>query len=565
MISPHTAATPLGHAGADEQRAPRAAPVLGTRPWLRATLPLARAEGCLLARNILVAGGLVVAAVVAWSFLTRGEPLWWKTAWQLGYAQMILSAVVVVATHLAAGRAQRNNMDDLYGSFPVTAGTRTAGHLLSVLGAVPASLILVAAASAVAGWRGVFGSPDPAVLVGGVLLVIAGGMIGVAVGRRFPHPFVGVLAALAWAAPFSQSNRFNGAITWLFPWVISQQLGNFPHPVSGYPPGVAHAVELAGIAALTAVVALAWHARAVIARAALLTAGAMAVAVIAIAGAVQLQPISTSNLNRLVAQASTPTRFQTCTTADEVRYCVYPDFASLRSSMEGTVNAVLAYVPVRPKHALSVEQAASLFLGDTTLTHGHPAAQVDTWTNQLAAAPVNHPSRTDIFIGVGSWPASNSAAATTARLQLALAAADWAVGLPPSAGSLNTATPCMPFNQAREPIAIWMTLEATHTQVKGIQDLGGEGRSYLAAPGPEITGAGYLLAQAMTRLSVDKVTQIIDRNWTTWTDPHTTDAQLASALGIPLPAVPTLNPEPGPGMKVSPPVPGTATPQVCTA
>ena len=227
------------------------------------------------------------------------------------------------------------------------------------------------------------------------------------------------------------------------------------------------------------------------------------------------------------------------------------------------MNAVLAYVPVRPDQALSVEQAASLFLPDTTLTHGHNPAQVHTWTNQLADALVNHPSQSAIFVGVGSWPAGNTAAATTARLQLALAAADWAVGLPPSAGSLGTATPCLPFNQAREPIAIWMTLEATHTKVKGIQDLGG-GRSYLAAPGPQITGAGYLLAQAMTRLPVDKVTQILDRNWTTWTDWHTTDAQLAAALGIPLPAVPTLNPSPASGMKVSPPLPGTPTPRVCT-
>jgi hypothetical protein len=489
--------------------------------------------------------------------------LWWKAAWQIGYAQMILSAVVLIATHLAAGRARRNNMDDLYDSFPVTARTRTAGHLLSVLGAVPASLILVAAASALAEWRGAFDSPDPAVLAGGVVLVIAGGLIGVAVGRRFPHPFVGVLAALAWAAPFSQSNRFNGAVTWLFPWVISQQIGNFPHPVPGYPPGVAHAVELAGIAVLAGVVALAWQARAAIARAGLVTAGAMAVAVIGIAGVIQLQPISASNLNALVAQAATPAQVQTCSTANGVRYCLYPEFTSLRSSLEGPVSAVLAYVPVRPDQALSVEQAANLFLPDTTLTHGHTAAQVDTWINELAAAPVNHPSRTAIFVGVGSWPAHNTAAAATARLQLALAAADWAVGLPPSAGNPDTATPCVPFNQAREPVAVWMTLEATHTKVNGIQDLGG-GRNYLAAPGPQITGAGYLLAQAMTRLPADKVTQILDRNWTTWTDWHTTDAQLAAALGIPLPAVPTLNPTPGPGMRVSPPLPGSPTPQVCT-
>jgi hypothetical protein len=497
------------------------------------------------------------------SFLTRGEPLWWKTAWQIGYAQMVLSAVVLIATHLAAGRARRNNMDDLYDSFPVTAGTSTAGHLLSVLGAAPASLILVAAPSALAEWRGAFGSPDPAVLAGGVLLVIAGGMIGVAVGRRFPHPFVGVLAALAWAAPFSQSNRFKGAVTWLFPWVISQQLSNFPQAVPGYPPGVAHAVELAGIAALAAVVALAWQARAAVARGALLAAASAAVAVICIAGAVQLQPISTSNLNRIVAKAATPHPVPNL--HHRAGGAVLP-LPRLRVASQLTAGASQRHPRLRPRPTEpGVERRAggSLFLPDTRLTHGHPAAQVDTWNNQLANAPIDHPSRTAIFVGVGSWPASNSAAATTAHLQLALAAADWAVGLPPSTGTLDTATPCGPFNQAREPIAIWMTLEATHTKVKGIQDLGG-GQTYLAAPGPQITGAGYLLAQAMTRLPADQVTQILDRNWTAWTDWHTTDAQLAAALGIPLPTVPTLNPTPEPGMRVSPPLPGAPTPQTCT-
>src|ERR1700722_15821097 len=173
---------------------------------------------------------------------------------------MGLSAVVLIATQLAAGRTRRNNMEDLYDSFPASSRTRIAGQLLSVVGTMPASLLLIAAASALLEWRGVIGSPDLAVLAGGVLLVVAGGMIGVAVGLRFPHPFVGVLAALAWAAPFSQSNRFNGAGTWLFPWVMSQQVGQFPYPVAGYPPGAAHAAELAALATLSVVVALVWRA-----------------------------------------------------------------------------------------------------------------------------------------------------------------------------------------------------------------------------------------------------------------------------------------------------------------
>ncbi len=107
---------------------------------------------------------------------------------------------------------------------------------------------------------------------------------------------------------------------------------------------------------------------AAIARVALLGAGTAAVAVICIAGAVQLQPISTSNLNRLVAQAATPTRFQTCTTANGVRYCLYPDFTTLRSSLERPVDGVLAYVPVRPDQATAPVTPTSLARSPPAIT-----------------------------------------------------------------------------------------------------------------------------------------------------------------------------------------------------
>ena len=44
--------------------------------------------------------------------------------------------------------------------------------------------------------RGAIGTPDVAMLAGGLLLVIAAGAAGVAIGTRFPHPLAGALAAL---------------------------------------------------------------------------------------------------------------------------------------------------------------------------------------------------------------------------------------------------------------------------------------------------------------------------------------------------------------------------------
>ncbi len=199
-------------------------------------LELGRAEGWLLLRSLVVLVGLLAGAALALHYMSEGAvSFWWAAGWQVGYGQMLVSAAVLAAAQLAAGRAQRAGMKDLYEAFPVSASTRAAGHLFSLVGALPASLVLIGPASALIQWRGAIGSPDPVALAAGALLVVTGGTIGVALGARFPHPLVGVLGALIWIVPFSQSNRFSGPGTWLWPWVMPYQLGQFPAPVAGYP------------------------------------------------------------------------------------------------------------------------------------------------------------------------------------------------------------------------------------------------------------------------------------------------------------------------------------------
>jgi hypothetical protein len=70
--------------------------------------------------------------------------------------------------------------------------------------------------------------------------------------------------------------------------------------------------------------------------------------------------------------------------------------------------------------------------------------------------------------------------------------------------------------------------------------------NYLTGVMPQLTAVGYLLANAMTSLPEQKVSQILHSTWATWLNRHTTDAQLATALGIQMPSVPGL-PVPPPG------------------
>src|SRR5262249_16176307 len=131
--------------------------------------------------------------------------------------------------------------------------------------------------------------------------VIAAGAAGVAIGARFPHPVAGVLGALVLFLSSGQSHLPWAAGAWLYPWAsFSDQFPVLPGPLAGYPPAAAHAVELAGLAALAGIVALAVTVRGARARGWLAAAGIVAVAVTCLAGAVQLPPIPTPHLNPLV-------------------------------------------------------------------------------------------------------------------------------------------------------------------------------------------------------------------------------------------------------------------------
>ncbi len=164
---------------------------------------------------------------------------------------------------------------------------------------------------------------------------------------------------------------------------------------------------------------------------------------------------------------------------------------------------MLRRVPAWPGRTLAISQLGIGQL-DPTLTHGHPARQVSRWDAELQRAPVISSPVSSIRLPVGLWPAFGGQLAD-AHFNLALATADWAVRIPPWSA---TGQPCVPLDQAREAIAIWLAILVT--------------------------------------------------GWARWINAHTTDAQLATALGIRMPSVAVL-PMP------TTPLPGASTNPVCTA
>jgi hypothetical protein len=545
-------------------------------PKLRMMLGLARAEAWLLARSVLVLAGLPLGGLIIWLTFRPFGPLWWNASWEIGSGQIILGMGVLMAAHLAAGRARRDSMADLYASFPATAGTRTLAHLTGLAGALPASLLLIGGTAVVVEVLGPIGTPNAVTLAAGVLLVIASGAIGIAIATRFPHPLAGVLGALALFVPFSQSNRYNDATSWVFPWATRNDLEYVPGPLAGYPPAVAHAAELAGIAVLAAAVALAVTVNKARARRLLATTGVLAVAVTLLAGALQLQPIPTADVNRLVNEIADPASVQHCTTTSHVRYCLYQGFGHDLATLEAPVDGVLAHVPALPGQPLTVRQVASMQFSDSDIMYGHSQRQVAEWNAQLARTPGNAASASAVYLMLGLWPAGGAPLAD-AHFELALAAADWAVHLAPtvSRASVNRFVPCVPLDQPREAIAIWLAIEATHLPASELQSGLGNTHGYAptaevsninvpawAYPGfsaggyllpsevaPITTAAGYLLAKAMTSLPEQQVSRVLRDGWARWMSWHTTDAQLAAALGIPMPSVPA----PPPASHAQPP------------
>jgi hypothetical protein len=546
-------------------------------------LGLAKAEASLLTRSALVLAGLPAGALVIWFFNRSGMPLWWEASWLLGGGQLILGMAVLAAAQLATWRARRNAMADLYASFPATAATRTLAHLAGLLGAVPASLLLAGAATALVQARGAVGAPSIPVLADGLLLVIAAGAAGVAIGTVFPHPLAGVLGALALLLSSEWSHMVSGAAIWLSPWETGQdQLAGLPGPLVGYPPVGPHALELAGLAVLAGVVALAVTVRRLRAWGALTAAGVIAVAAICFAGALQLRPIPAAGLDRLVSEVADPASVQSCTTAaNQVSYCLYPGFGSLLPSLEAPVSAVLAHLPAggargargaRPTTPLTVSQVVLLSAPDPNLTYGHPAREVSGWDARLERAPGNLSATpgSAIYLPVGNWPAGGGQLAD-AQFSLAVATAEWAVHLPGTSDTRTTTggfLQCVPLDQAREAIAIWLAILATHPPTAELR--GGLGNSagftgsvvrgtfvpgwnypgtdggYVTPPGggAVTTAAGYLLASAMTSLPEQQVSHVLAGAWSRWLNWRTTDAQLAAALGIRMPSSPT--PPPGP-------------------
>jgi hypothetical protein len=261
-----------------------------------------------------------------------------------------------------------------------------------------------------------------------------------------------------------------------------------------------------------------------------------------------------------------------------VRYCYYPAFAPLVRQWAVPVGGVLARMPQVSGHSLTVRQVeddsflAAPLLSPTPLTSNGPAQSpagntLNDFQLALLADPRLIPgsSGPPVYTDL-TWHSGSTLGVS--QFALALTTAQWATGLPTTGryvtygsaavGGGTQLVTCVPLDQAREAIALWLAGGATPAARAVFDALtaGGAtqvGRKWVAAytvpgSGPlvglTVTDQGVALAKEMLRQPGSRVEAVLGARWRHWLEPQATDASLASAVGVPLPPEPAAKPQP---------------------
>jgi hypothetical protein len=561
----------------------------------RVLLLAGRREALWLARSPLVLAGLVVSAWLIWlnnrmlvlpvSYGPQPPLVWWSADVSIVACILALAGAVLMAAQLAAGRACRDGMEQLYASYPASAAVRTGAQLLSVAGPVALAILATGAAWAWVASQGTLGAPRLWVLGAGLLLIALAGTLGTALGSWLRHPMAAIVAVLVLGLieidlvlSFSNPIHLPDGTAWLFPWSApGNELTSLPGLTVPYPPPV-HLAELAGLIVLAIVTAL-WR---VLTRRPL--AAGLAVAALAVtgwSGWSEARPVSPAVLASIVREVTQPARAEQCRALPGVRYCYYPAFAPLARQWSVPVGAVLARVPRLSGRALTVRQVWDLgflqppLLSPTGLTsNGSPTTPLTATVGHFQQALSTNPglipgSSTPPVYTDANW--GTGASLGPAQFALALSTAQWATGLPTTgrAVSFNVSIPgggsesgvdvlaCVPSGQARASIALWLAASATpltrpafaHAGTTAATQVGKLWIATVQLPGsgPSVgltaTVQAAALAAEMLRRPEGRVESVLAARWSYWLRPQASAAELAAALGVRLPPQPAAMPQ----------------------
>jgi hypothetical protein len=516
-------------------------------PPARAVLALAGFEGRRLLQSPVFLGalGLALALCVA---VGGGDavPVLDRDDVETALFLTVLAWGTLLATNLAALRSRRDRTGELLAALPTSAGSRTAAQLLATTAALPAAVAVLAV------WGltrlrdpATVGTPRPAELAVGLLLVAGGGATGVLVARWLPTVLAGpaavvatIVLQLSWGS--RQEWRWLHFVAWdpevaLDPWLDVRPAGW-------------HLLYLAGLVTLAGVLALARDGR----DRPLPAVAATTAAVVVLAGWAQTTPPTAAQVAAIVDHLERPEAFQVCQRHGRVRYCAYPTYRDWIQRWRRPVEGVLASLPAEAgAPELLVRQRA----WPTVAGHLHPEVQLRL--DQERAWPADgavHP-------GLDWYLPGNPKVVLTlqqAELSLAAQAAAWAVGLPPVAAWPDG--PCDTGGQARTVAALWLAGQATPGAGRALRaravEVEGGGAAALVSPapldfydrGPDLPGqfvaepgsvgrgADVVAAARLLDRPQPRVRALLAAGWARLVDPQTPAGALLRAAGVAAPA-----------------------------
>ena len=433
-----------------------------------------------------------------------------------------LAGMVVLASFRARTRGRRDGTEELFGTCPASATTRTLGHLLTAwapaLVAIVFALVLVALiATGTATPYGEIGARQVAATVGTGVLCAGAIALGIALARWLPWTIVPVVAVIAigfaatWLA--TQDVRTTEPRRLLSTFLVDPELDvrlTAPH-------WLAHHLWLVGLTALVVVLAILRDRRGP----AVLGAGLLAAAVAVASAVAATRPIDAADARRIASLITDPAH-RTCTDAGGLDVCTFGGAGELRSDVAGAAGAVAAFAPSGALDGWRIQQLSETRWSNLDpevieLIGGAPEPDPHVIPIEFTAHPL-------ALEGIRIWTGLAAVGALEQRPR------GVTVGL---------------RGQARGTIALWLATRGADQDVQhDLTSLGGPERapSDATRPWPDTCFAGDIpvqwarsdvrAARSMLALDESEVRRVLHTDWARLTDRKTTTDELLVALGL---------------------------------
>jgi hypothetical protein len=437
---------------------------------------------------------------------------------------LLLGGAALIVANLAVLRAHRHRTDALYDVLALPPPWRIGGYLLALVPFTVVTAVLVVVRIGVfAASPGAAGTANPWELAVTPVAVLLLGAVGIMLARLVRSVVVAPLALVALAAATVAGVTGSPRLAWVLPAAVAYEPMPLPVDLMNRPVA-AHLAYLAGLLALTIVVALAGSG---VRGRHLAVAAAAGLSITVAAGAAQFLPVPAEVTAARIAATDRPAGQQTCRAIDQVTYCAFAGFTPWVSGWDAVVRGVLRRLP-------EAEARRPFAVRQRVWAHNYP-------TGGYSAGPEDFRARAD------AWRRDDSAAGTPNSVPVGTTWGDGrsAVGLAglvayetlTRAGAGAFGSMC----GARAVLVAWLAGQATPDTADGLREVDEEswgGVSFAETSfhtGVSVSDREMSVALALLERPADEVAALVLRSWPELSAAGTTTERAGEIFGLPVP------------------------------